>query len=279
MAAKPAAKKPAARSKARKPAKKPATKSAAKKPADEFRTLCEELECVEDAALDDVLPTILASQSLPAELCRGDVHRIRSSAPPWTRQSQVQERGPVAGWLWDLFDGRVNPRLALLRRAYVTCEDRYDRTVEDPWSNRWGTQSPSSLLLAMARHFEPTFSYDDTLHAQHDQEWPGHKETLHAYGDARRRFTDRSYELEHAGDSSYGNEYTMLGLADARVSLEIVRRSGSHTYNVCISGPTPAALDLALVWSELQKHGPVLLDQESMPAVVARCRASTSPRG
>lgn len=241
----------------------------------ELRLLCDELEAVEDSALDALLPSVLARiESWPAHLRVGEVRRVQSSElrDYWTRESAVKEHGPLGGWLWDLFDGRFNPRLAVLRRARLGCQNRFDPGTEDPWEGKWGKQSAASLLLAIGRHLEPSFAYSHELYVEYGQTIPGEARKTSKYGDATRGFSDCEYTLEHAADDSLGNDYALYGLQDAHVTLEIVGRSGAHTYDLWVSGAAPAVLELGLLWSELLAHGPALLDSAPIGEIVAKVR-------
>jgi hypothetical protein len=175
--------------------------------------LCEELERVAEASVAAELPRFLArADALPANQRHGELSRFTWS----TRDEQVAEKGPAAGWLWDLFDGRFTPRLFMLTSAWLTWEQEF---VGNPWSGRWGSVTAESLLVAMGRVLDPEFD--------------------------GRGFTNREYELEHAGDYSYGNEYELRDLKDSLVSLDIALRS-NYTFRLYLKGPSPAVFGVSV---------------------------------
>lgn len=169
------------------PSKRPSKRAEAPPTKTELRLLWDELEGVEDSALAGVLPSVLARiESWPAHERAGAVHRVQSCGlgDYGTRESAVKEHGPLGGWLWDLFDGRFNPRLAVLCRARLVCQKRYE--PEDPWEGKWGQQTVASVLLAMGRHLDPGFVYSHAPYVEYHQSIVGEERKTSKYGDATR---------------------------------------------------------------------------------------------
>lgn len=230
-----------------------------------------ELDRVDDVVLASQLRSTLEKLAhWPKGLCSGEVCHCYWSS----REEQEAKHGPVARWLWELFDGVFNPRLVVLEEASLTCELEYRRQEDDPLNRKgWGKQTQQSLALALARHLDPTFSYPHVLLSRNEERTPDTEEILERFGDDKTGFVHTEYAIEHAVDLTCGHRYEPYGLAVGTiVGLDIFTRSDSWTYKAWMSGPAPAILDLALAWGELLRSGPVILDGESIADIAARRR-------
>jgi Zn-finger nucleic acid-binding protein len=235
-----------------------------------LRRLCEELDGVESAALAELLPSVIEHLARwPDDDRHGRVYRIDSRWSQDYKAKAEADDGPVARWLWELFDGVADPRLAVLRSASLYCEIE---PVLDPWDGKdW---SGEALVRAFGRFLDPEFAYPDTNRGSASDRDPNGEQTLTRYGDEQRGLCHSSYTIEHAADSTCGDRYQLYGLAAAnQVALDVSRRS-SVTYKLDISGSAPAVFDVALVWGELLRAGPALLATESIGAIAARLRSS-----
>jgi hypothetical protein len=239
-----------------------------------FRQLALEVDRLDDKLIATRLHSVLQKlESWPKELRTGEVRHGR-----WSSKGEEEAKhGPVARWLWELFDGVFNPRLALLEEASLSSELEYLRgDIEDGKS--WGKQTQESLALAVARHLDPDFAYPRALAGRDEDRTPDAETTVERFGDEKTGFVHTEYTIEHAADHTSGHRYAPYGLAaDARVEVDIFTRSRSLTHKLWMRGPTPAVLDLALAWGELWSGGPVLLDSESIAEIAARRRDTITP--
>jgi hypothetical protein len=235
---------------------------------DHLRELCNYLDGVEHTLLPRVLSHVLEELGRwPNEHRHASVYRVES---PWTRDFKARaeaEHGPLGRWLWELFDGVADPRLAVLRSAWLHCEIEYAGLA--PWrDNKLNTPA---LVLAFGKHFAPDFSYPDTHRGSERELEPDRERTITRYGDEQRGLIHTVYSIEHAADSTYGDNYRLYGLgSNTRVELDLCSRSRLETYTIDLSGPTPAVLDAAIAWGELLRAGPQLVETETIAAIARR---------
>ena len=230
-----------------------------------FRRLCEELDRVDATALAALLPSVIEQLARWPDNDRyGRVYRIDSRWSQDYKAKAEAKDGPLARWLWELFDGVANPRLAVLRSAWLYFEIE---SAFDSWDGE-------ALVRAFGRFLDPEFAYPDTNRGSASERDPNGEQTLTRYGDEQRGLAHTSYTIEHAADSTDGDKYELYGLAAATVALDISRRFRSVSLKLDVTGCAPAVIDLALVWGELLRAGPSLLASESIAAIAARLRSS-----
>lgn len=211
--------------------------SSAEPSAAGWRALCNLLAPLAGEALDEALSH-----------CRAPVSRWPTSL---RRVHPAFRDDPAVAWTSGLFEGRVDPRLALVGRA----ELEHHQPSGDGVRFLGDHAALYPIAKSFSRYVDPSFDpVDAVLDVQHEYtpaNGCGGGFDSETRGDGVRGLRWYDTVTEHAADDSSDGAWSPYGLA-SEISIRVGRYERSTwRYTFAVSGEAPTVLVLAHAWGTL----------------------------